>query len=95
MWHVICLILTFFSINLAAQVFVPMSFWGPKRGALVISDGATFDYGVIAAGTPADKVFTLTNTSYVEVSSIAGAAFSGTNPASFTFTYFDENGNII
>lgn len=79
------LILVLFSVSSNAQVFIPMSFWQAKRGALVISDGATFDYGTIAAGTPADKVFTLTNTSYAAVSTIVGAAFTGTHPATYTF----------
>lgn len=58
---------------------------GPKRGALVISDAVTYDYGTVAAGTPVDKVFTLTNTTYSQVSSIAGAAFTGSSPSTFTF----------
>ncbi|MBY0554948.1 DUF2341 domain-containing protein [bacterium] len=85
MRFVVCLILIFIALSASAQLFIPVSYWQPKRGALVISDGATYDYGTIAAGTPADKVFTLTNTSYAAVNAIAGAAFTGTNPASFTF----------
>lgn len=85
MQYVVSLILIFVAISSSAQLFVPMSFWQAKRGALVISDGATYDYGTIAVGTPADKVFTLTNTSYVEVNTIAGAAFTGTNPTTYSF----------
>lgn len=81
----ISLILILTAAQAWAQVFIPLSNWGPQRGALVISDGATYDYGTIAAGTPADKVFTLTNTSYVAVTDIAGAAFTGTNPTTYSF----------
>lgn len=85
MRYVICLILIFSTISASAQIFVPLSFWRPKTGALVISDGATYDYGTIAAGTPADKVFTLTNTTYVAVNTVAGAAFTGSNPSTYSF----------
>lgn len=75
----------FYYASLQAQVFIPLGFWQPKRGALVISDGATYDYGVIAAGAGADKIFTLTNTTYAAVNSIAGGAFTGANTGSFSF----------
>lgn len=79
------LILIFFALDASAQIFIPMGAWGPKRGALLISDGATYDYGTVAAGTNIDHVFTLTNTSFAQVTTIAGAAFTGTNPSDFTF----------
>ena len=79
------LIHIFFALSASAQVFIPMGFWGAKRGALVISDAVTYDYGTVAAGTPVDKVFTLTNTTYSQVTSIAGAAFTGSSPATYTF----------
>lgn len=79
------LIITFLAVNSSAQVFVPLSFWQPKRGALVISDGATYDYGVIATGIDADKVFTLTNTTFASVHSIAAAAFTGIHPTTYSF----------
>ena len=85
MRYVFSLILICLTVGVSAQVFIPYSFWRSKLGALLISDGATYDYGIVAAGTPADKVFTLTNTSFVSVSGIAGAAFTGTNPTVFTF----------
>ena len=85
MRYLLCLILISLAIDSSAQVFIPIAFWADKRGVLVISDGATYDYGIIAAGTPSDKVFTLTNTSFVPASSIAGAAFTGANPSEFTF----------
>lgn len=85
MRFVCSLILIFFSLSASAQIFVPFSFWQPKRGGLTISDGATYDYGTVAAGANVDKVFTLTNTSYAAVNSIVGAAFTGANPATFTF----------
>lgn len=68
-----------------AQVFIPVAYWGVKRSSLVISDAVTFDYGIVAAGTPVDKVFTLTNTSAAAANGIAGAAFTGANPAAYTF----------
>jgi len=85
MRYVFSLFLIFVTLRLAGQVFIPYSFWGSKFGTLLISDGATYDYGIVAAGTPADKVFTLTNTSFLGVSGIAGAAFTGSNPSTFSF----------
>lgn len=81
----IYLLLILSSISAVAQLYIPMSFLQAKRGVLVISDGATFDYGVVAAGTPVDKVFTLTNTSYVAVNNIASAAFTGAHPSTYSF----------
>lgn len=85
MRSVFSIILIFFTLNASAQVFVPMSFWGAKRGVLLISDAVTYDYGTVAAGTPVDKVFTLTNTTYSQVTNIAGAAFTGSSPSTYTF----------
>jgi hypothetical protein len=86
MGHKIVFILfSFLALTAFSQVFIPMAFWGAKRGALTISDGATFDYGTVAAGATSDHVFTLTNTSYVQVTGVSGTAFTGTNPTNFSY----------
>ena len=85
MAYFVWLTILFTCFSAGAQLFIPISFLQAKRSTLVISDGATYDYGVVAAGTPVDKVFTLTNTTYVEATNIAGAAFTGTNPATYSF----------
>ena len=65
-----------------AQVFIPMGFWQPQYANLLISDGATYNYGSIATNTNVDKIFTLTNTTSVQATLVAGAAFSS---ALYTF----------
>ncbi len=54
----------------------PVTGTGANAASLTISDGATYDYGLIARGAVAEKVFTVTNGGGVTATSIAGAAFS-------------------
>lgn len=86
-----CLILSFLAIHLftlgaSAQLFIPFGSWTAKNnpGALVISDATTFNYGTIAINTDSDHIFTLTNTSYIGVSSVAADTFTG-HTDSFNF----------
>ncbi len=69
----------FVTLSASAQVFVPHTFWQPKNsvGALTISDATTYSYGTIAINTSSDHTFTLTNSSSLGVSNLAGAAFTG------------------
>lgn len=70
----------------AAQLFIPFGSWTAKNnpGALLISDATTYNFGTIAINTDSDKIFTLTNTSYIGVSNIAGDTFTG-HTDSFNF----------
>lgn len=54
----------------------PITGTGADPAVLTISDGATFDYGIIARGGVAEKVFTVSNGGGVAASSVTGAAFS-------------------
>lgn len=47
----------YLGLAVQSQVFIPMGFWQPKYPNLVISDGATYNYGSIATNTDVDKIF--------------------------------------
>ncbi|MBC7420409.1 MAG: DUF2341 domain-containing protein [Bdellovibrio sp.] len=79
-----CLLLSFIAIqlialNISSQVLIPFSYWRSTNSlaALVISDAVTYNYGTIAINIDADQIFTLTNTSNLEVTGITGSAFTG------------------
>ena len=78
-------LLFFITLSTSAQVFIPLAYWQAKRATLIISDATTYDYGQIAINTDVDKIFTLTNNTSVPATSIAAAAFSGSNPTNFTW----------
>src|SRR3989344_1564725 len=85
------LILSFMAIQLVAfsassQVLIPFAYWKSNNSlaALEISDATTYNYGTIAINTDVDHIFTLTNTSYLEVTGVAGDTFTG-HTDSFSF----------
>lgn len=54
----------------------PMTGTGADVATLTVSDGATYDFGIIARGGVAEKSFTVTNGGGVTATAIAGVAFS-------------------
>lgn len=65
-----------------AQIFIPFSFWQNKPATLTLSDGPSYNFGIITTNTTVEKVFTVTNTGAGPAMGMSANAF-GT--ASFTY----------
>lgn len=75
-------IFLFLSNLCQAQVFIPFSYWKSMFANLTISDGPSYNYGLLPTSSDVDKTFTLTNTGSDTINNMSGSAFSST---SFTF----------
>ena len=83
MKFILLLLTNFFFQNASAQVFIPFSYWQLSDPALLISDGATYNYGSTAINTGVDKIFTVSNTTASGLATnITTAAFA---TAAYTF----------
>ncbi|OFZ28806.1 MAG: hypothetical protein A2622_06910 [Bdellovibrionales bacterium RIFCSPHIGHO2_01_FULL_40_29] len=69
-------LILFVSVPVFSQVIIPFSYWKARGGLLVISDGPTYNYGLVPTNNAVDKVFTVTNTSSSLASDVSGATFS-------------------
>ncbi|MBY0554490.1 Ig-like domain-containing protein [bacterium] len=65
-----------------AQIFIPFSFWQNKPATLTISDGPTYNFGIIPTNTTVEKAFTVTNTGAGPAMGMSANAFA---TASFTY----------
>lgn len=69
--------------HLQGQIFIPNAFWGPPFAILSISDGVTYDYGLVPKNANAKKTFTVSNTGKYIANTMSAAAFGTTR---FAFT---------